>query len=448
MLKKLAIVAIVLLVVAGFVLFRDWDSPELGQTVMAQASAATGAEVSASGFRLNLLRGLVMEGVKAEYAEGGREVSFSLDRLVFEHRLGPLLRGTVAIDRILLERPQIELLEPAAATEAPASKPEPAAAEPVEVATGGLALHVREVAVRDASLVLRQEGVEGAVRIDGLDFEMENLKLDPSLGTLAALSATGGVTIREIDLETLVMTATRGGFELADGRFKMPDVRASLPHGDLVGDFELDLNPVPFTYRTSARCDAFDLDGLVGGQEGFGPASAEFEAHGAGPETADLEADGRFRLAAGVFPDAPLFAGIDAALGKQAVVGAPYEATEIAFTLRDDVFRLAPFRFEGGNARLGLEGSSRLEGPIDFAMTVSTPREGVAVTGTGGDVLDLLTDDEGWLAVPMSLTGTYEEPKVRPDTQALMAQAKRGAGRAVQNKAEEKLRGLFGKKKD
>ena len=111
MLKKLLGVLVIVIALFGFLLVRDWDSPELGKTLLDKVGEATGVEMSAEGFRLNLFRGLVLEKVEAKSSSSGRDVHFSLDRLVFEHRLGPLLSGTVAIESVVLERPQIELVE-------------------------------------------------------------------------------------------------------------------------------------------------------------------------------------------------------------------------------------------------------------------------------------------------------------------------------------------------
>jgi hypothetical protein len=79
---------------------------------------------------------------------------------------------------------------------------------------------------------------------------------------------------------------------------------------------------------------------------------------------------------------------------------------------------------------------------------VATPREGLNIEGASANVLDVLADDEGWVPVPMTVTGTLDQAKVRPDAKELMAQARRGATREVKEKATEAvgeaLGGLFG----
>jgi uncharacterized protein involved in outer membrane biogenesis len=162
MLKKLRVVLLVVVAILVFLLVRDWDSPELGQAILDKAGEAAGIEMSAEGFRLNLLRGLVLEGVEARSSSSGRQVNLSLDRLVFEHRLAPLFSGTVAIERVVLNKPQIEIIEPE--TPSPAGVEKAPAEEEVTAPTGEsppaeseLSLAIQEIAVRDASLVILAE---------------------------------------------------------------------------------------------------------------------------------------------------------------------------------------------------------------------------------------------------------------------------------------------------
>jgi integrase len=89
--------------------FIEIDSPRQSRALLARASAATGATLEASEFRLSLLRGLSLKNVRASGTLTGGRYDVTLDRLVFEHRLLPLLRGQIAIDRIRLERPLIRL---------------------------------------------------------------------------------------------------------------------------------------------------------------------------------------------------------------------------------------------------------------------------------------------------------------------------------------------------
>ncbi|MFQ5791778.1 MAG: hypothetical protein ACE5JI_14995, partial [Acidobacteriota bacterium] len=167
MAKKLfATGAVSLLVVLAALSFVDFDTPRLGQVVMERASRATGARLSATGFRLNLLRGLVLEGVQAESELPGGRYRIDLDRLVLEHRWLPLLSGKLAVNRIVLKRPRLELLESAGAS-LPKSAPEKGAEAPEttgEAAPGGLTVEIQEIALEDGSIRIHSMGKGGKDR--------------------------------------------------------------------------------------------------------------------------------------------------------------------------------------------------------------------------------------------------------------------------------------------
>jgi hypothetical protein len=95
-----------------------------------------------------------------------------------------------------------------------------------------------------------------------------------------------------------------------------------------------------------------------------------------------------------------------------------------------------------------LEGWVHLDGPLELDFAVGTTREGIDISGVGSTVLDVLADDDGWIMIPITVTGTQEDPKVRPDTSALLAQAGQGTKRLVEEKAVEGLKGLLRKKKN
>ena len=460
MLKKILIAVGVLVLVGLFLLTKDWDSPELGQALLDKVGEATGVEMTATGFRFNLFKGIELDNVTASSTSPGRAFDFTLDQLVFEHRIMPLLSGTVAIDRIVLDRPQFELVETPSQAE-PEAEAESAEAEPSAESTatdgdsadeeGGLALEVKQILVRNGSIVMRNTDSGSETRVEGLDFTMENLQFDPKVESLAALSAEGELTIANINLDTLALTELESRFQLASAVFDLSELVFTTTHGKFAADANVDFNPVPFTYTMTATGDPLDLNGMVGATEGFGPATVQLEAGGAGADTKDVDANGGLNLAPGTFPETDPFTGIDKALGKQVVAGAPYEATELSFVLDNNIIRLAPFRFTTEFARLELDGTISLAGPVDLGLSVATPREGLQIEGATSTVLDILADDEGWIPVPMTITGTLEQTKVRPDAKALMAQAGAGAKREVKEKATEAagdaLRGFLGGRK-
>jgi uncharacterized protein involved in outer membrane biogenesis len=455
-LKKILIVVAVLMVVVVFLLTKDYDSPELGQKLLDEVGDATGVTMTATGFRFNLFKGVELDNVTASSSSPGRQVDYTLDQLVFEHRILPLLSGTVAIDRVVLDSPRFEIAETPseaapAGESAPAEPPRDDTSEDAPAADRGLALDVKQILVRNGSMVMRNTESGSETRVEGLDFTMENLKFDPAAKLLAAVSAAGELTIAEVNLDALALVELESRFTLSNAVFELSELKFATRHGQFAAEANVDFNPVPFTYSATATGKPLDLNGMLGATEGMGPAEVQLAAEGEGADTKDVDANGGLKLAGGAFPDVDAFSGIDRALGKQVVVGAPYEATELSFVLDNNVIRVAPFRFTTELARLDLQGTISLLGPIDLGLSVATPREGIVIEGASATVLDVLSDDDGWVPVPMTITGTLDEARVRPDAKALMAQAGQGAKREAKEAAAEAvgnaLGGLLGGRK-
>jgi hypothetical protein len=91
-------------------------------------------------------------------------------------------------------------------------------------------------------------------------------------------------------------------------------------------------------------------------------------------------------------------------------------------------------------------GWASLAGPMELELAVHTPRQGLAVAGVASDALDLLTDDQGRVVLPLKVTGTPEAPKVGPDLAALGAQARHAGIRALIEKKGPSLGDLFRRK--
>jgi hypothetical protein len=454
MLKKLLVVLVVILAIAIFLIARDWDSPELGQALLDKAGEATGIEMTATGFRLNVLKGVVLEGVEARSEKSGRTFQFSLDQMVFEHRLAPLLSGTVAIERILLDKPQFELVETG---EAAPSEKEPAKEEestPTEesdvTAEGGFALDVKEIVVSEGVLVMRsqKDGKESTTKIEGLNVRFENLSYVPDAEPrLHAFGADGEFDIGRVALDTLAIRDTRGQLAFAEGRFDLKPFDFVMDEGRFSAEMALDLNPTPFAYTLNAQGDPLNFNAMVGAQAGFGPGNLRIDLEGAGSDSKDARATGSLALAEGEFPAIPALSQVDEKLGKKLLVGSPYKETELRFRLSNNVITLDPFPFETEWAKLELDGTVNLEGPLGLDLAVGTVREGIAIEGVGETVLDVLTDDKGWIMIPMTIQGTQDDPKVRPDSKALLAQAGEGTKRMATEAATDALKGLLKKKK-
>jgi autotransporter translocation and assembly factor TamB len=80
-----------------------------------------------------------------------------------------------------------------------------------------------------------------------------------------------------------------------------------------------------------------------------------------------------------------------------------------------------------------------LQGPLDLRLTLNVERRGVALERVPPQVLDLLADERGRLAVPLRVSGTREEPDVAVDVQALLSRAGEGIGRRLGGRPSDLL---------
>ena len=162
-----------------------------------------------------------------------------------------------------------------------------------------------------------------------------------------------------------------------------------------------------------------------------------------GPEAAGLTGKGVLRLEAGTLPTTPLLAAIERALGRTGLSGGRYKASETPFRIEHGRVIVDRFRLDSDAVGLEASGWSSLEGPLELSVAVRTPRPEVRIPELPPAVLDALVDAEGWVRIPLRVTGTRAAPRVSPDVAALLADARHEGAKALANRAAEKLKGLL-----
>jgi hypothetical protein len=417
----------------------------MGRAVLERAGAALGAKATARGFRLGLLKGLTLEGVEASSDLQGGRYELALEKLIFRHRLLPLLAGRLSVERIVLQRPHLRLMETAGA---PAHRRAPVAAAPALPAA--LNLHVSEAQVRDGSLELRSRDLPSPVMVAGLDLRLRELALDPARGPfLAGLAGEGEIAIDSIAFARTRVREVTGRLRLRDGRLETEGVRFTTEEGRFEATLVARLERLPLAYSLVLTGNPLDLNVASGAGKGggFGPALLDLKGEGVGAESSGLSGSGLLKLDGGALPAAPLLKAIEAALGRTHLVGARYRATEAPFRIERGRVLFQGFRLESDQVGLEAGGMISLQGPIDVAVAVRTPRQGLSLGGVSADLLDALTDEAGFVRLPLRVTGSQERPRVAPDLGALAAQARQGGARVLMRKAGDKLKGLLSRDK-
>jgi hypothetical protein len=377
-----------LLVVGVLVLFLvDFDSPTLGARLLREVSARAGIQITAEGFHLNLARGLRLDKVRLVTESPSGRLTVTADGLLAEHRLAPLLRGKVEVDRVILYTPRIELVTPpTAGAKPPAPIPiSPRLPETVPAAentqASNIALRVGRIKLENGVLLTRTEGSQTAdVEIRGLGVELRDLAMDSAAPTaVQAFSAAGDLRTAEILVGGLRAVEGAGQIKLGAGHFRLEKFNLKLPQGPfLLGEFDADLNRDPFAYRFACQLDPLDTNSVLtaGKAKGFGPGKLVFTARGTGTETRDMIGDGTLAIAAGQVPGSPVFAGIEAILGRARLTGSAYAPFTVRFHIERDRLAVEPFELRTSVLALGLHGWADLAGPVDLRIAVKAPRPG------------------------------------------------------------------------
>ena len=439
--RLLALGAAMLALGVALLAFAEFSSPELGRALLDRAGAATGVRLEAAEFHLSVLRGLSLGRVRAVGTYPGGRYDLTVDKIVFQHRLLPLLAGRLIVDRIRIERPRAVLIEAERATPAPAS----AAAGMAAVAVP-IALHVVEAVIDNGTVELQARG-RAPITVRGLDVRLRDLALGAGDGSaLGKLSASGDFKAQEITLPVTRARAAEGTLRLAAGHLDVDGLRFRTDEGRFQTRLSADLTRLPFSYTLAVEGRPLDINALAGATGkggGFGPAHLTLEAGGVGPEPTGLTGKGVLRLEAGTLPSTPLLTAIERALGRTGLSGVRYKASETPFRIEHGRVIVDRFRLDSDAVGLEASGWSSLEGPLELSVAVRTPRPEVRIPELPPAVLDALVDQEGWVRIPLRVTGTRVAPRVSPDVAALLADARREGGKALANRAAEKLKGLL-----
>jgi len=419
--------------------FVEFDATRLGRAVLEQAGAVTGAKLGARAFRLRPVTGLVLEDVEASASFTGGTAAVTIERLVLDHRLRRLLVGEVAVDRLVLRRPRIRLTETQASR--PVPKPPPGASAAASVA--GLALRVSRIDVQDGTIELQAPGQPRPVVVKGLELRLRDVALEPGrTPMLSALSGVGDVRVAEVAFAKSRALDLRGSVRVGGGRLKTDTVRFRTDQGPFEATLEADLVRLPLTYALSLHGDPLDMTAITGAR-GFGAGALRLDARGVGPEAEGLEGRGDLRLQAGTLPAAPVLRAVEQLLGRTGLIGARYQAADAPFRIERGRVILDGFKLQTDLVGMDASGWASLAGPMELVLAIHTPRQGLTVRGVGSEALDVLTDEQGRVVVPLKVTGTPEAPKVAPDMAALGAQARRAGARTL---IEKGLSGLLRRK--
>jgi hypothetical protein len=443
--KILLLLAAILLVLGSVALFVDISAPGIGQRILDRLGERTGMQLEAEDFRFNLLRGVRISGVHGSSASEDGELRMTIDEVRLSYRLMPLLRGSWEFDSIVVDQPVVELFttDPGDAFAAAAVPAAIAAPDEIDSPTR---LAISSIVFRDALLVTRSDEGPG-LEIEGLQLSLGNLRFAPASTTIEGLSGRGRIATGVVRIGDFEARDSRGPVELEGGRLVLDGHRFSTDIGEFtIARLVVDLAAEPFTYQLALQGDPLDTGRLLGASVDGASGRFFLEGAGTGPGAKGLVGTGRVTLPGGTVPPSPYLELIDEIFRGVQIVGSPWEPLEVDFTIDAGRVGLTPFTLETQYAKIDVGGELELEGPMALELRVRAPRENVRIPAIPGAVLDLLNDD-GYVSVPLKMTGTLESPRLRPDWDELAkirdAPAARDLGRRLRESIDREVRKLL-----
>ncbi|MBW3564157.1 MAG: hypothetical protein KY459_05490 [Acidobacteria bacterium] len=440
--KRILLIAvpILLLAVIGIGLV-EFDSPELGRLLLSRLGERAEMDLQADELRVSLLRGVTIRNMRGSSTGVDRDLDLEIETVRLEHRLLPLLRGEWVFDRIEIESPRIEL-QTSASGELFGAAAVPAALAIPDEESSEARMVISSILITDGNFVVVSDGETG-LAIRGFRLELDELRLDPAASAVEGLSGHGTLVSDSIQLGDLIARDSSGPLTLQNGTLILNGHQFATELGEFEAEvLEIDPAAEPFTYRLILKGDPLHVASLLGGS-GEGETGEFFlEGTGAGPEKDGLRGDGRVHLPGGEVPSSPYLALIESLLGGVPIAGERWEPADVDFEIAESTVRLLPFTIALESAQLDIEGAVDLEGPLNLDVRVGAPRAMVRVKEIPDELVDILTDERGYVSIPLVMRGTIEEPRIRPDWNELARIGRSNPGRVLES-LEKGLRSLL-----
>ena len=440
-------VAVLVLLVAtalgyGAYRLRSLNTPEFRQGLLDRASLALGTRVQAREMDISVMRGVTLRGIEVANPRGFEGRLLTADGFVLRHRLLPLLRGRLEIERLALQKPNLALAMDAKGAfnyeKLGGARPEsPAAKGTASPASLPLRLVLDELAVEDATATVTDAAKATLLKLEGGTVRS---RLEAGGG---AFAGSGDARIAVLDLmDTLFVRKVKAPIRLSKRSVELAPIQGTLAGGELSGEVKLDLAG-GFRYALSldvSRASVATLleeAGLRKAASGTLRARASFEGTGG---AATMKGRGRADIADCRLSDSKVLGGLALALRVPELADPDFEECTIDFTMARGRVETPSLALKGAQVQLTGRGQMTMEtGALDYDLTLALAPP-VFAKVTAREIRSAFRDrGDGFMAIDFRVTGTTAAPK--NDLIARLGQA------AATEAVKGSLGKLFGKKK-
>jgi hypothetical protein len=444
--RKAAVVAAALLgaLLVGALGYGVWlvrwlRTPAFQQELLQRVRAATGAEVRVKGLDVSLFSGVTLEGIGVANPPPFRGDLLTADGLVLRYKLWPLVSGRFEVERLALERPQLDVAmdargafnyERLGGPRAASGTAPVAAAIPLRIVLSRLSVRDGAITVTDAARA-RLLALD-AVRLDSA-FEVE-------AGTATGKGQLGA---RTLDLGgRLFVRDLRAPLTLTKESFTLGPIRGRAGGGDVKGDAAVRFKK-GFRYSAGFELSGASVKTLLEEARSAASVTGSLEARGRFEGTgglATLRGKGRGRISSCRIADNRTLALLSTVLGIPELANPDLEECRAEFTQAGTRFTTPVLVLKGRAFELGGRGSLDLQtSGLDYDLTLALSPPLFAKLTRRELRPAFRTRADGYAALDFHLSGTTLEPKTD-----ILARLGRGAAEGA---VKGMLGRLFGKKK-
>jgi len=282
-------------------------------------------------------------------------------------------------------------------------------------------------------------------------------KSAPASGSLAGetptqvpVEAKGDVEIGRLEAGGLAVESFQAHVELAGGKLRVDPLRAGVYEGELAAALGVDLAEPGPPFEAEVNLDGTRLGKLL---PAVSPSLANTvtgalflsaRLSGRGGDLEALAADVRAEAKDGRILNHPLVDRFAELFRVKELRTLNFYTLKLEAGAQDGVGTVRSLVLRGPDAQATATGTLGLvDQRLDLRVAVAVPRRVAGRLVRRAEVLDALTDEQGWSKVPLRLSGTLEDPTYGLDTEALARMGakvlEKKARKAVEEKVLDKL---------
>ncbi|MFP3870941.1 MAG: AsmA-like C-terminal region-containing protein [Syntrophobacteria bacterium] len=237
--------------------------------------------------------------------------------------------------------------------------------------------------------------------------------------------------------------------KLQQGKLKVQPLSASLYGGELEGavDAQLELSGPPFRCRMTIEDVLLDeiIEASSPGIRGqwAGNVTLVSEANGMGPDLGRLRSRTDITVNEAAFSGHPLVDRLAKLLQSEKLKRLHFSQITAKILTSEGIATVKELDMQGSVAQIQGSGTAGLlDGKLDLSLLLQIPEQYAGKFETLQDILPHITDDKGFVQIPLRVVGTFDNPQYRLDEGWLRKNLKTKMEKPLKKLEEEVLREL------